>query len=522
LIEDHSEAPPAPGIRAPAASFSARARWPVLALAAAGVAAAGVAAAGVAASCRSVEGTRGVPPWFEIYPRPSRETIDALEPRAVPEPSASLVAPARRPRPGAYEETYFRPLGSFEELGVDAWRLVLLKPFAQYRSSPHRTDARVLPFWLFRRRPLPVGGDDVDWMLFPLLFGGSDPIEGAYFAVFPFGGRLKGLFGHQVIDFALFPLWARAVHTGRESWSWLWPVFNTVSGSGWSGFRVWPFYTRYAHDDADGSPRRRQRAILWPFWTQDDVWQEGERTQRWFLFPFYGERRNARSVTRTYAWPLVVTYHDRKRDERLVGGAFFPFRFGEHDDNHYFDPWPFFGVKGRDSDAGTLDASRIERFRQFAVWPFQRYDWTRDSREESSRFWFLPFWWMYSTVDRASGESSRKWKVWPLVGYERDRDDARLDVFSPLWFHREDWYRTYGRLFALFRARATARYTGFELLWGTLYWGHGDPLADRPRAPDVVDANANEDFLFSVLGGLFECGRVHDKLALRLLWIPWW
>ena len=456
-------------------------------------------------ACRSVEATRGLPPLLEIYATPALETTDGRG------------------------EVHLRPLGSYEDLGTeedgtDAWRVFVLKPLGQFRSSRRRGLARILPLWQYRRTRTVDGGDDIDWMLFPLLFGGDDPDKGAYFAVFPVGGRLKGLLGHERMDFALFPLWVRLQQQERVSTSFLWPVFNVTSGGGWSGWRAFPFYGEYEWLRDDGSPRARRHTILWPFWIVSDTWYEGKKTHVFFSMPFYGVRENERSVTRTYAWPLYVEYHDKLRDESVVGGYFFPYRFGERRGRRYFDPWPFFGIK--EVEETTLEETEYHRFREFAIWPIQRYEWSRDIREETERFWLLPFYWNHHTVDLIDDTSRRKWKLWPLVGYERDNDDLLIETFSPLWMHRRDWSRTWGRLFAWFRFRENPRYTGWELFWGTVYWGAGtaEPRehASAEFAAVRTDENPTDGFLFSILGGLFECGEREDKLTLRVLWIRWW
>ena len=448
----------------------------------------------VASSCRSVEGTRGLPPLFEIYDSPSLETRDAIR------------------------ETYVRPLFSYEDLGDDHWAVEYLKPFGRLRFIDNREEVSFDPIWRYHARRYLDGSENIDWLLFPILFGGSDPKKGAYFAIFPLGGRVRGLLGQEVIDFALFPLWARAEWQGRTSQSILWPLFNVVSGGGWSGGRAFPFYSEYAWDNADGSPRARRLVMMWPFWIENDSWHRGERTSAFFTVPFYGIRENRRSKTETIFWPFYVAHYDKLRDEELVGGYFFPYRFGKDQ----FDPWPFFGIKETvDLDRAEKKVER-ERFRQFAVWPIQRYDWSRDIREETSRFWLLPFYWRYRTEDLVDGHVGEKWKLWPLLGYERDGDESRWELLSPLWLHRKDWDRFYGRLFSVFRQRSTAAYWGWELLWGTIYWGEGDPTAESSRSLDRAPEASDDDYLFSLLGGLLEYGSADDKLVLRILWIPWW
>jgi hypothetical protein len=424
----------------------------------------------------TIEGTRGVPPFFELYPTPSSEGV------------------ARG------REMVFRPLGSFEIQEPEGSRLKLIYPFLDFQWGGRETRHLVLPLFFYRRRIESGIGADSDWMLFPLLFGGHDPAEGGYFAVFPFGGKVRGLLGKEEIDFVLFPFYARQRLAGRHSTHIVWPFFNTVRGNGWSGWRIWPFYGSYRWQTEDDTPRSRRFFILWPFYIRGEERLQSDPTSFFLSLPFYGYRENSRSLTRTYLWPLVIVHYDKVRDRYLTGGFFFPYRFG----HGQFDPWPLFGVKSTEAEENALLQRR--RFRQFSLWPIQRYDWSEDEIAETENFWLLPLYWSSYVLDKPTTEVQQSWKLWPLFGYRRRGEEAAFDFLSPLWFKREDYDRLYGRLFAVFRYRAAARRSGWELFYGAAVW---------MRSP--------EERVFSLLGGLLELGRREDDgFFLRLLYVPWW
>lgn len=456
----------------------------------------GVAAPG----CHSVEGTRGLPPFFEIYPTPSTTEWTEGEDRWI------------EPTEGG--ETVFRPFGSWEWREPDARRLRLFYPFIDFRWTAAETRYQILPVFRRQNRLKYDGGRDIDTMIFPVFFWGSDPEEGSYFAVFPFGGRLRGLLGQDIIDFVLFPIWASALNDGRTSTHIVWPIYNEVSGAGWSGWRVWPFWGSYEWRAPDGRLRNERWFVLWPFWIRDRDNLLTLPTESLFSFPFYGYRENERSLTQTYLWPLYVHHYDKKHDRSLYGGFFFPYRFTEGQT----DLWPFFGIKrtlededelGEGSEGGTgRNATALfarSRLRQFALWPIERYEWASDPRSETERLWILPVWWDFERLDKETLETERRWKLWPIAGYTREDRERALDILSPLWFAREEYERLYGRLFAVFRWRSRPDFAAWEVLYGTLYW------ESRPTGS-----------WFSVLGGLFEIGRKDNGFHARILYVPWW
>ena len=433
---------------------------------------------GLQSSCRTIDSTWGVPPFYEIYPTPS--SVGSTK----------------------GNETFFRPLGSYERLGADARHLRFITPFLDFRWGPEERRYRVLPLFFYRSSPQYLSGEEMDWMLFPILFGGSDPDEGSYFAVFPFGGNLKGLFGQDEIRFVLFPIYWHSRDRERHSLHIVWPFYNTVWGGDWRGSRLWPFYGRYRSFTEDGALRYDRRFVLWPFYLRRDDQMHIRPTELFFSFPFYGEMKNDRVQTYTFFWPFFQTTYDQKYDRRSYAGYFLPYRIA----HGQTDIWPFFGVKKL--SPGTSVGGVVRRtYRHFALWPIERYEWATDGLEESTRFWLLPLLWHFYYIDKDTLETRKYFKLWPVFQYQRQGQDVSFELVSPLWFFREDYERLYSRWFNIFRYRWKLEVSGWELLYGAIMYR---------REP------GREEKVFSVLGGLFECGSRGGGLVLRLLYIPWW
>lgn len=432
----------------------------------------------VVPGCRTIEGTTGIPPFYEYYPTPS--SIATTE----------------------GSETFFRPFGSLEHSELETTRLRILMPFLDFRWGQRGKRFWVLPLYLYRSFPQPFEGEDVDWMLFPLLYGGRDPQEGSYFAVFPLGGKIRGILGKDEIVWILFPLYVTSRDRERHSLHVLWPFYNRVWGGDWSGSRLWPFYGRYRSWAAPEQLRYDRWFVLWPFYNRRRDQLNVKPTELTFYFPFYGTRTNDRTRSATFLWPFFLTHYDSRYDRRTYAGYLFPFRIAPGQT----DIWPFFGTKklSRSRDIGGV---LYRRYRHYTLWPIERYEWSSDGLEESTRFWLLPLFWHFHYIDQRTLETRTEVKLWPLAWYRRHRRDVALDIPSPLWFQREDYDRFYARWFSLFRYRWKEKLGGWELLYGAVMYRRDEELKER---------------VFSVLGGLFECGTREGGLAFRLLWVPWW
>jgi hypothetical protein len=483
-----------------------------------------------ASSCRTIEGTRGLPPFYEVYDTPSSVGSEAGS------------------------ETFFRPLGSYERLTIprrgnpDAavaataprpeleppeHHVRVLSPLFSVRSGPSGTECSVLSwgpvgtrdplfslgasaahhwgsaFFRYENRYKPGGGEDMDWSLFPLFFGGSDTVEGSYFAIFPLGGRLKGLFAQDQIDFYLFPLYWHSQsderHSGdsvKHSLHLVWPFYNQVWGGDWSGWRVWPFYGRYWSHTIDGKLRYDRTFVLWPFYIRQSNQMHENPTELFFTLPFYGESTSRTIDDRAYLWPFFLTRHNKKYERKIYLGLLIPYRFTDGQ----ADLWPLFGIK-RFSLGWDVGGLVRRNYRHYFLWPIERYDWATDGFQQTTRFWLLPLLWHFHYIDMDTLETESEWTLWPLFRHRSVGQSVSFDFVSPLWFRRDDYDRLYSRWFNVFRYRWKPELSGWELLYGAVMYRREDATAES---------------VFSVLGGLFECGSREGSVVLRFLYVPWW
>ena len=423
------------------------------------------------------------------------------------------------------EEVYFRPFFSYERWGagdggLGRQRIQSFPPFVDLRWRENEYRYHLLPLFFHRQTTTPEG-TDTDWIVFPFLFWGYDPVEGSYFAVFPLGGNIKGLLGQDEITFAAFPLFWFARDGQKRSLHILWPFVNTVWGGNWRGGRLWPFYGRYRAQTDQGQPHYDRRFVLWPFYIHRRDHLSIRPSETFFTFPFYGQRMSSRYQTRTYLWPLFQTHQDLERNRSFYMGFLFPYHIpkGEEDapasarivpgsENFlHVAVWPFFSIKRETRPPTPLGGPRRRYYRHFFLWPLERYQWATDGSQETTQLWLLPLIWHFYYIDNNTLRTEKAWKVWPLFEYRREGADISVDFLSPLWFKREVYKRHYARWFGLFRYRWTPELSGWEVLYGALTYRR-----DRER----------EENVFSILGGLFECGVREQSFVLRLLYIPWW
>ncbi len=497
--------------------------------------------------CRTIEGTHGVPPFYEVYDTPSSvgsergeevffrplgsyERLEPLEPPGrgstdwTPRPTPPRIIP-REPttgasRPALPSSAVQAPAGLEPSLAPGpasrpatqsptqsaSHHLRFLSPFFDFRWGPEERRYTVLALYRYQSLPQPYSGEDVDWMLFPFLYGGSDPDEGSYFAFFPLGGKLRGLFAQDEIHFALFPLYWHARDRERHSLHVAWPFHNTVWGRNQfggkeSGWRLWPFYGRYQSLTADGKLRHDRGFIFWPFYIRGKDEMNVNPTEVFFTLPFYGERTNRRTETHAYLWPFFQTHYDRKYDRKTYMGFLIPYRLTDGQ----VDLWPLFGVK-RWSRGLELGGTVRRNYRHYFLWPIERYDWATDGIQETTRFWLLPLLWHFHYIDTNTLETESEWTAWPIFRYRRVGRSVSFDLISPLWFRREDYDRLYSRWFNVFRYRWKPEISGWELAYGFLMYRREDET---------------QEAVFSVLGGLFECGTREGGFAVRLLYLPW-
>jgi hypothetical protein len=328
-----------------------------------------------------------------------------------------------------------------------------LFPLGEYERKGEDKRVRFYPFYLRDVRVDPDGFKHDTTVCFPPgLFAGTHPLHGDFVYLFPFGGTMYGLLGKDEIVGVLFPLYAWTKDRGVETNHVIFPLVAWWSGGDekatQEGFRVLPFYGHQKKVTAEGLTVFERHTVLWPFVT----WVHEEKNSRnpydsIFIFPFWGKTRSGWRDEDTVLWPLFRYMHD-KQEHYEEWRAPFPFFFyGREDDSKdavahsRFDIWPLFGVRTRGDSY----------FRQFFLFPFERYERQETDEYTDRRFWFAPFlYWKSRVGKKAANEgeklasagstdeapwSEQKTRVWPFVRYERKKEgDVELHALCPLWF----------------------------------------------------------------------------------------
>ncbi|MEZ0230610.1 MAG: hypothetical protein ACAI25_18455, partial [Planctomycetota bacterium] len=415
------------------------------------------------------------------------------------------------------EDIGFHPLFQLRDSDKeDRMEVEWLFPLGHYERKGEDKRVRFYPFYLRDVRTDPDGFKHDTTVCFPPgLFTGSHPLKGDFVYLFPFGGTMYGLFGKDEIVGVLFPLYAWTRDRGVETNHFLFPLVAWWSGGDekatQEGFRILPFFGHQKKVTAEGVTVFDRTTILWPF---INYVYSGKNSRNpftsIFIFPFWGKTRSDWRDEDTVLWPFFRYMHDKqaKYEEWRVP---FPFFFYGSDDGSpgavtasRFDVWPFFGVRSRGDSF----------FRQFALWPIQRYERQETDDYTDTRLWIVPFVYTMSRVSKKNPNapdepewSARKTRVWPFLRYKRTKaGDIECHALCPLWFDdvNQNFDTILDPLYRIFRyVERSDGSRELDLLLG-LY-------ASRKKA----DGSSSWD----VFGGLF--GHKTDKKgegSVRLFW----
>jgi len=411
-----------------------------------------------------------------------------------------------------YDQYAVRPLFNYRiEPGERVTEWQGLWPILLVRSMPDDRRVRIIPIY-WGNSKTGTDGTDRNWMLFPVLFGGSDPKTGAYFAVFPLGGKLKGLLGRSEIRFLAFPLYSDSkMDNGRRAWNVLFPLIAKTASPYSRSSRVLPFFMRYK---VKGEPAGY--SVLWPFVHFSGRPAEGEtRRSRFMLWPLFGWDNTPDARSFTMLWPF--------------------FSFGRRGDEswEYIAPWPFF----RRTHKPKLDRVQFWPFygrvtrpnikRSYIAWPFYGHSIVDGKLErcEETRSW--PFYRDTIKHEKDTSVKDRSTILWPLFQYHGRNDGENgssggFSTLSLLWFRDPDGFdRNWSVFWKLFEYTWEAggrRSTRF--IW-RLYRHDRGPDGRRVQLGPLASYRRDSDGRrLSLLMGLFEYGSMHGRRHVRLLYLP--
>ena len=466
-----------------------------------------------------------------------------------------------RSRPGG-RMFVFRPLFSHEDEGPGStrWTFRALWPLITIQRNDESRRVRIFPIIWYRNRVGGLTGQekeefDKDFWILPFMLTGSDSQEGKYFALWPAGGMVKGIFGKKYIRFVLWPLWVEGQDKNYHSWNVPWPIFGIWRGPDQRGWRLWPIYGVNAREG-----RFRRVFFLWPL---GHHWQTGLDTDApgevWAFIPFWAKIENKHLRYVTVLWPFFSRKHDRKSNfvewhcpwpifSRAVGPGvrglkIFPFyshRFtgSRSDRTILWKLWHWNTASGR--------KKRTTRISSLFIFQHLRDEWIeieedgkiirvapplalRNAALAAARTGRNPD--AAGRKERPVPEGQIKSRVhtllWPLFRYRREAGGEKFfTLLEPWWWRNSEiWDRHYGPFVTLYRYQRFADGTKEERALFNLYAHRRSPSQRRVRLFPVFDYRREGEEVadykrFRILGGIFGYERRGQGKRVRFLWIP--
>jgi hypothetical protein len=293
------------------------------------------------------------------------------------------------------------------------------------------------------------------------------------------------------VSFVLFPLYGKSHINEVRTTTVLWPIGSKTSGDGNERFRIWPLY---GQSELEGEFRKK--FILWPIYNSVEYTNDRNPGGGFILVPVYGRIVTERASN---YWLVPPFFRYMNSDIQWIVHAPWPFIQLADGEMRKRVFWPLYGKKS----LGTLT-------RQYFFWPFIWNNRTQYARHHQHRRYILPFFAYQSDVVTKKSPgfevgdvTSRYWKVWPLMSWERRHDHSRFRLVE-LWPLRNTpgIERNWAPWWTLYRRVGTGEETGHHLLWG---------LYRRTKGP--------ERFEWSLLKGVAGYKKTQNSRSYRFLFI---
>jgi hypothetical protein len=337
----------------------------------------------------------------------------------------------------------FRLRPFYRRLGGRVVEHEFLWPLGRVATGGEEQKARLFPLVYWLEHTDDEGRADLDWHLFPFLWGGVENGK-SYLALFPVFGGIPDFLTYDRFSWILWPLLSTTRKETERSWMLLWFLagFGTSSradGPTWQ--RLWPLWMQSQH------PGKYQRfALLWPFlhWGRERL-DTGRPLSTFHLWPLFGRIAGGDYLALTTLWPLFQ--YQREGDQVVKWDLPWPFLRWFRDDREerqirQWWLWPLVSITRTlhwDSDV--------------YLWPLI---WLREFRDPDSvrkDRYFLPLYWDWNTVWDDGSEKGAV-RVFPLCGVRWQRDgSSAVRVLDPIPYDgdgRAGYEAHYGFLWTLF------------------------------------------------------------------------
>jgi hypothetical protein len=352
--------------------------------------------------------------------------------------------------------------------------------------------------------------------LFPVYVSGTTETGQGYLVILPFGGWAPNWFWQDEAEFVLFPLYARFVKQGAETWHFPWPILSVTRGEDRSGFRFVPLY---GQDVKEGVFEKR--FVLWPLFFQQRSGLDGDDPEETLAFlPFYVSRRSKSRDETSVLWPFFSFTQDRERHFREWQIPWPLIRFARGEGRTVNQFLPFFATEQRVvRDQAFL--REMQRDNLLVLFPL--YVRTREEFPGSLKGRDRILLWLYSDQWEEGQEgSARRVDAWPIFRYTRDREGrvefqtlALLEAFMP---GNDRFERNYSPLWALYTYRRNpAGDSARSFLWNLVrHEETGGGWSIEVLGPVLAYRERGAETRLSVLGGLFEYAVSQGTRSVRL------
>lgn len=425
-------------------------------------------------------------------------------------------------------------------------------PMARYRERerpgwPGRRETRVhaLPFVWWNDVSFAPGHRELDYFFFPLVFGGESTIEGSHFAVPPFGGNLKGMFGNDEVRFVMFPLYVETRRQGRVTYYLPFPIVRWGYGPGYRTYGVMPLFSRTElwreeRDPIVGGTKKVPIAdrwtILWPIFRYDrDRMDRKYPREALMVYPIMGYINTpvTKQISALFLlnYPMF-SYTQADLTNTTIIDLFWPvFRYASGDNFRQFRLWPLWDFSESKTNIGTNTAINV-------LWPlFWYYEDTLPNYVET-RYSIFPIFFAnfkrYLPEPDGTVRTRELIQVWPFAKYRKSIDDAyTFEMLSIFPFNDEKFDVTWGPFFKFFtvtagpkedKVQALFRIFSYEqdpyhidLSLAPLFHWHVEKQA-KDRLPYEYGPQPGDRETFDLLYGLVGYHHGPDDRYTKLFW----
>jgi len=404
----------------------------------------------------------------------------------------------------------FRPFFYWEKEekeGVKSTQLEYLYPLGKYKRTEREVESYFMPFFS-TRRDLTQKETEKKERGFLLAFWGETDKGESYGGFFPIYGNLKNRFGHDELNFLLWPIYSDSRDGESRTYTFLWPFFSRSEGGGRDGFKFWPLggYDRKEND-------YDKTFFLWPiFHFEKRYLYTDDPTEINMAWPFYVSSTSSKRVSRSVIWPLFNYTHDE--DDHYTQWDFpWPIlQWAKGDEKSIFRIFPIYGHKyWEDYERGYI------------LWPIYWYYKEEDDQHKKVLNRYLLLSKDQTEVWKNEGQQERRLRIWPLFYYRQEKEGAVYSYWPcliPVDFG--GFERNWVPLLSLYEYRRNPKgESESKFLWG-FYVHRQNAYRELFELSFFLTYYTAEDLsYFSLLKGFLEYRADGTKRALRVLYSPW-